>query len=402
MRFRDRTHGRAGAARGGRVPGARAGSRISTRCRGESRAGGSRRRVHLSRRGRSRRQARVPADARRAVGAGALRRAEGRVPARGDGGRRAGRAAAARRVHRNRREDRRRPARAARTMPTALADGALPSVERSRAARDAGGARVRRRPRALQRSRDRPIDCLRCTTPPSRVPRSARRMPGPLLQVTDLTKEYPTPRGAAARAVGRVVRAWRRATRRRSWGRRAAARARCSTSSARSSRRRPAPSRSTAAIPFQLDAAELAAFRNKEIGFVFQDHCLLPQCTVLENVLVRRSSRRRIATMSQRARDARRAGRPRRPHRSPAGGAVGRRAAARRDRARADPQPRLLLCDEPTGNLDRAVRRKRRLAAARPAPAAERPSSSSSRTAPRWRRGSRFASIWWTTRLRRQ
>src|SRR6185369_4125656 len=38
--------------------------------------------------------------------------------------------------------------------------------------------------------------------------------------------------------------------------------------------------------PFQLDATGLATFRNKEIGFVFQDHCLLPQCTVLENVLV--------------------------------------------------------------------------------------------------------------------
>ena len=28
-----------------------------------------------------------------------------------------------------------------------------------------------------------------------------------------------------------------------------------------------------------------AAFRNRHIGFVFQDHCLLPQCSVLENVL---------------------------------------------------------------------------------------------------------------------
>ncbi len=37
--------------------------------------------------------------------------------------------------------------------------------------------------------------------------------------------------------------------------------------------------------PFQLKDKELAAFRNKEIGFIFQDHCLLPQCTVLENVL---------------------------------------------------------------------------------------------------------------------
>ena len=35
-----------------------------------------------------------------------------------------------------------------------------------------------------------------------------------------------------------------------------------------------------------LDDNEAAAFRNQHIGFVFQDHALLPQCTVLENVLV--------------------------------------------------------------------------------------------------------------------
>jgi lipoprotein-releasing system ATP-binding protein len=37
--------------------------------------------------------------------------------------------------------------------------------------------------------------------------------------------------------------------------------------------------------PFALKPRELAAFRNRQIGFIFQDHCLLPQCTVLENVL---------------------------------------------------------------------------------------------------------------------
>src|SRR5579863_2343442 len=38
--------------------------------------------------------------------------------------------------------------------------------------------------------------------------------------------------------------------------------------------------------PFELPEKQLAAFRNRQVGFVFQDHCLLPQCSVLENVLV--------------------------------------------------------------------------------------------------------------------
>src|ERR1700745_3771657 len=38
--------------------------------------------------------------------------------------------------------------------------------------------------------------------------------------------------------------------------------------------------------PFLLAPNELAAFRNTSIGFVFQDHCLLPQCSVIENVLI--------------------------------------------------------------------------------------------------------------------
>ena len=37
---------------------------------------------------------------------------------------------------------------------------------------------------------------------------------------------------------------------------------------------------------FALPPKAMAEFRNAEVGFVFQDHCLLPQCSVLENVLV--------------------------------------------------------------------------------------------------------------------
>src|SRR5450759_779830 len=38
--------------------------------------------------------------------------------------------------------------------------------------------------------------------------------------------------------------------------------------------------------PFALSEPKLADFRNRSIGFVFQDHHLLPQCSVLENVLI--------------------------------------------------------------------------------------------------------------------
>jgi lipoprotein-releasing system ATP-binding protein len=105
--------------------------------------------------------------------------------------------------------------------------------------------------------------------------------------------------------------------------------------------------------PFQLSEKDLAAYRNREVGFVFQDHCLLPQCSVLENVLVPTLVAAR-ADHESRARDLLgRVGLGERLDHRPAelsGGEKQRVALARALVL----GPRLLLCDEPTGNLDGA------------------------------------------------
>ena len=126
--------------------------------------------------------------------------------------------------------------------------------------------------------------------------------------------------------------------------------------------------------PFLLAPRELAAFRNASIGFVFQDHCLLPQCSVLENVLiptlVAPASAERDDRRDARAR-AHRSGRAQRPHRSPAGRAVGRRTPARRDRARAHPAAAAAAVRRADRQSRSGVGRDRRVAPARPAPAPE-------------------------------
>jgi lipoprotein-releasing system ATP-binding protein len=111
---------------------------------------------------------------------------------------------------------------------------------------------------------------------------------------------------------------------------------------------------------FTLSPSALADFRNTEIGFVFQDHCLLPQCSVLENVLIPTlvaaphgsgdpDAHVRLAhsLIEQVGLGDRSDHRP-----AELSGGEKQRVAIARALIR---QPRLLLCDEPTGNLDQAA-----------------------------------------------
>ena len=111
--------------------------------------------------------------------------------------------------------------------------------------------------------------------------------------------------------------------------------------------------------PAGLDEPALARFRNRNIGFVFQDHHLLPQCSVLENVLVptiaagptRRETFRRAESLLERV------GLSKRLEHRPAELSGGERQRVALARALIN-RPLLVLADEPTGNLDRTTARR--------------------------------------------
>jgi lipoprotein-releasing system ATP-binding protein len=104
--------------------------------------------------------------------------------------------------------------------------------------------------------------------------------------------------------------------------------------------------------PYELDPVQLARFRNRQVGFVFQDHSLLPQCSVEDNVLVPTLVGERDPKAKHRARaliETVGLGQRLDHHPAALSGGEKQRVAIARALIR---EPHLLLCDEPTGNLD--------------------------------------------------
>jgi lipoprotein-releasing system ATP-binding protein len=173
-----------------------------------------------------------------------------------------------------------------------------------------------------------------------------------LLEATNLTKEYPTPRGPLSVLSGVSLKL----------SRGEAAAIMGPSGSGKSTLLHilgaldpPSSGRVTldGVNPFELDERALAQFRNRQIGFVFQDHCLLPQCSVLENVLVPTLVSESADNHAGRARSLLdQVGLSERLDHRPAELSGGEKQRVALARALIN-EPLLLLCDEPTGNLDR-------------------------------------------------
>lgn len=105
---------------------------------------------------------------------------------------------------------------------------------------------------------------------------------------------------------------------------------------------------------FTLSDKELAEFRNKEIGFVFQFHHLLPEFTALENVamggLITTSNHKTVYKEAMALLDYVGLSERRSHYPSQLSGGERQRVAIARALIN---QPRVVLADEPTGNLDR-------------------------------------------------
>jgi ABC-type lipoprotein export system ATPase subunit len=105
----------------------------------------------------------------------------------------------------------------------------------------------------------------------------------------------------------------------------------------------------------KLGEADVAAYRNTTVGFIFQLHHLLPQCTILENVLVPTlatpgGDRAVLRERAEKLLEA--VGLQHRLHHRPGELSGGERQRVAVARALIN-QPKLLLADEPTGALDR-------------------------------------------------
>jgi lipoprotein-releasing system ATP-binding protein len=119
------------------------------------------------------------------------------------------------------------------------------------------------------------------------------------------------------------------------------------------------PSKGTITIagknPASFSEAQLAQFRSETVGFIFQDHHLLPQCSALENVLIPTLARPASARtgMESRAKQLlERVGLGNRLDHKPAELSGGERQRTAVCRALIQ-KPSIVLADEPTGSLDR-------------------------------------------------